>query len=136
MTEAEAVHVAIDALGLEQETFEFRLSVTRRDHHKFDVDALTFEDAVAKVKAMDIEDFRWAFGDDGFEGDEIIYWDGEPEDGQCEVEIDKRKDGEPFSWVACEIVKELAKLASEKDSIRALEADELIERAVAACAKD
>lgn len=58
-------------------------------------------------------------------------WNGDPVH-----EVDLRTEGEPFSWEACNIAKDLAKLHPSNGTSRAqLKVDELISRAFKACAK-
>jgi len=114
--------VAAEALGLMKDYY-FRIATTRRHYIREDIQAPSLEAAIAKARAIDIHDTYWDNSDDigGIEGDEMIYIDDENYDALAE--IDMRGPGEPFSWAACDFVKELAKddaFKSERDAVIAL----------------
>lgn len=118
----------------EPKEFSVRLAVTVRAYADTTIEALSWEDAVEKAKAIQPREYIFRYDHEDIEGDPIAYL-GEG-DEYPEHEVDIREEGEPFSWTAVDIVKALAKLAGQPDAIKALEADALIERAKTACTKD
>jgi hypothetical protein len=135
MTEREeAVHEAAEALGLLSD-YCVTASMTARVHYTESVAAASVEEAIAMAKQANYFGNQvFDYEGDGCEGDEIIYilpLDDRTADG---TEVDCRADGEPFSWEACQIVKDLAKLKySPLDSATFAE---FIKRAVSACTKE
>lgn len=132
MTDREqAVADAAEALGVELDKFSVHLAVTTRYYIQYeDIEALTIEDAVRQAAELDIDDaYRMIDRDDnlgGVEGDEVLMVYSENGDTR---EIDNRKPGEPFSWEACQIVKELAKI----DPTNSVAIEGIIRRAKEAC---
>lgn len=107
------------------------------------VEAFNFDGAMAVAKTIDWDGLNFSI--ETMDGDETVYVFG-PEDADAVhddpwngdgVEIDLRADGEPFSWVAVAIVKELAALASTRYQRLTIEkVRDLMTRAAAACGKD
>lgn len=125
-------------------TYGVRLHATMRAECSTEVEATSFAEAVEKAKALNHDDFNYSI-DDTIEGDEtmMIYGpaDDDPDDddkwGGEGVDIDKRKAGEPFSWEACQLVKDLAALAAiTNESFHRDKIKGLIDRAKALCAKE
>lgn len=121
-----------------------RLWATFRAVAETEVEAFSFESAVEKAKGISHHDFLYKI-EDGAEGDETTHVfgpaDEAPEDDDPwagdGVEIDKRTDGEPFSWAACQIVKDLAKLHDFSNPTFGTEqVKALIKRAHEACQKE
>lgn len=121
----------------EQDTiaYKVRLAVTARVFAEETFEAANDEAAQQYVEALDPADFDYTYSaDDGIEGDEVAFWTrDDDEDLLHETEVVLKADGEPLSWEAVEIVKELAKLhaAPTLDNIEALTV--LISRAHLAC---
>ncbi len=104
--EAEAVHTAAVAFGATH-LYSWRLMATSRQEVQTGV---TEAADLSDLRRIVIEDF---LGDAGrsrldIEGDEFLYIDA-VDDDHVDQEIDLREHGEPFSWMARELVKELAK---------------------------
>lgn len=122
----------------ELKQYRLRIRATARVENEDTVTAATLEEATAKAAAVDLDDYRWGYrynSDDGVEGDELIYLTEVGNDTDDEIEVDRRREGDPFSWTACDIVKDLAKLytrtlESSVDDVRSL-----IARAHDACTK-
>lgn len=125
---------------IETKEYTIRIGVTVRAFASENFEAASWEEAVEKAKAYQPTDFLYRYDHDGIEGDELGYLREADDYESDEHEIDLRKEGEPFSWFACEIVKDLAKLHGIEcgyDTHTAQEAiGKLIERARAACTKD
>jgi hypothetical protein len=97
------------------QTYKVRLMVTGRLHAEDTFEAVDDEAAKAYVKALDPDDFIYSYSsDDSREGDEIAYWSLEDSETLDEEEVVLMKEGEPFSWDACNIVKDLAKLFNQR----------------------
>lgn len=126
-----------------------RIWATYRTVAETTVTATSFDEAVEKAKALAIKGPMLEFSfeiPEGYdpEGDETVHVFG-PDDEDLDsddpwegdgVEIDRRSDGEPFSWEACAIVKDMAKLhglPTDPECLTQIEA--LINRAKAACTK-
>ena len=138
---AEAIVEAVKALD-EGSLIEYnvRYHVTTRMHADISVAALGIESVIELVK------LGW-HGDDlvtgweleeppGIEGDEVAFIEIEDPQGEHdEVEVDLRAEGEPFSWDACKIVKDMAKMAVGDGSIvdHIEEVQALFARAIEAC---
>lgn len=74
-----------------------------------EVEADTLEEAIAKVKAEGVEPYVFSYDrSDGHEGDEIAYLTMRDDEFIDDVEIDLTQPGEPFSWVACQLAKDIA----------------------------
>lgn len=129
-------------------TYGVRLFATFRGECNLELAATSFEEAVAKAKLVEHDDHNFSI-DDTIEGDEsmMVYGpsDDDPNDddtwGGDGVDIDKRKDGEPFSWDAVQLTKDLAQL--DLSSTEAFKVGEnwqklsrLVERAKALCTKE
>ncbi|MCO5730114.1 hypothetical protein [Rhizobium sp. SSA_523] len=134
--------------------YGIRLWATLRGEYEYTVHASSLEDAIAKAKAADHT--YCSFKVDSVDGDQTAHVfgpdDDNPEDddawGGNGVEIDMREPGEPFSWDACQLVKDLAKLSpiaellSGNDMNAAVSVEQLgvvaklIARAEALCAKE
>lgn len=105
----------------------------RCDH--FEVEADNLQDAITKAKAEGIK--LYTFGapdDDDINGDAIAYIekvDGQPVDGD-QIEVYVGDDGEPFSWLACELVKD----AAESDPDDHAAAADVIKRARGLCRRE
>lgn len=123
----QAVRAAAKALELTK-SFSCRLMVTARtEAWDGDIEAIDESDAARQVIDM-IDTGEIRNGDDGIEGDEILFViSNEADEPSDEIEIDLRVQGQPFSWMACDIVKELA--TAETDEQR----QALIVRAREAC---
>jgi hypothetical protein len=127
----------------EPETQEYpvRLWATFRCVCETEIEATSHEEAVAKARELDPDDFNFNFAEGmGIDGDVTAHvdWPDEDDETRDAFEVDLREEGEPFSWVACEIVKDLAKLASPDGSLDASAEDateKFVRRAVAACTK-
>lgn len=123
-----------------------RIWATFRTVAETTVTATSFKDAVKKAEELRLTgpvlDFSFSIpeGNDP-EGDETVHVFGpddadlyteDPWEGEG-VEVDRRADGEPFSWDACAITKDLAKLYCQGwESVTILS---LISRAHRACEK-
>jgi hypothetical protein len=121
----------------EPKEYPVRLWATLRGVAETTIEARNHDEAVEKARALKHSEFRFDPADGyDIEGDETIHvdWPYDEDEGDDPVEIDKRKDGEPFSWVACEIVKELAALYGNPDYEDAVH--DLISRAKVACSKE
>jgi hypothetical protein len=129
----EACNVIHNAVGMaEQETDEdgdgdddqpiereygVRLFATFRGECDQTVKAFSFDEAVAKARLLKHNDFNYSINDN-VEGDETLMVYGPDDDDRTETDpwagdgasLDARPDGEPFSWDACQLVKDLAKL--------------------------
>lgn len=107
MAEAELI---ADDEGLEDEpelkTFPVRLWITARMVCETDVEATSMEDAIAKAKELNFSGHDFAY--EGLEGDESAHIVDPDDELAAPVEIDLREEGEPFSWEAVNIVKDLA----------------------------
>lgn len=101
---------------VETNTYRVRIGVTARVFTEEEFEAVDDEAAAAYVKALDPHDFFYSYSsEDGIEGDEIAFWGEEDIDNvEYENEVVLKKDGEPFSWTACDIVKDLAKLYNQR----------------------
>lgn len=124
-------------------TYGVRLFATFRGECDTEVEATSFEEAVAKAKLLTHDAYNYSI-DDTIEGDEtmMVYGpdENDPNDddkwGGDGVEIDKRKDGEPFSWDTCQLTKDLAALADIKNETYVREQTALlIARAKGFCSK-
>lgn len=118
--EEKAVETAAQALGL-MKTYQYRVAFTTRTYANEQIEATSVTAAIAKLREMNISDDYGHYNDSGVEGDELITL--LDEDGDELAELDMRSPGEPFSWTACELVKELAKddgFKSERDAVIAL----------------
>lgn len=114
----------------ELKEYDVRIIVTVRAIAEDTILAKSWEDAVEKAGKLDPKDYVYSYErDQGIEGDEMAFL-GESGEMQ-EHEIDLRQDGEPLSWEAVKIVKDLAKLDISDDQAIA----NLIGRAVTACSK-
>lgn len=93
-----------------------RLWATFRACAETTVTATSFGEAVTKARELDHGHFN--FNIEEMDGDESLTVFGPDDDDRDStdawesdgVEIDKRRAGEPFSWDACQLVKDLAKL--------------------------
>ena len=130
-------------------SYGVRMWATFRALAQTEIEATSYADAIEKAKAIEFTGLHgFAFEiEDGneAEGDEtmMVYGpdDDDPNDddtwGGDGVEIDKRRPGEPFSWDACQLVKDLAALADIKnESFVKEKAAELIARAKSFCTKE
>lgn len=125
---------------VETKEYTIRIGVTVRAFASENFEAASWEEAVEKAKAYQPADFLYRYAHDDVEGDEIGYLREADDYESDEHEIDLRKEGEPFSWFASEIVKELAALNAHRlahpEQIIADKAIALMEKATAACAKE
>lgn len=107
MAEAELIE---DDEGLDEEpelkTFPVRLWITARMVCETEVEAASMEDAIAKAKELDFADYDFVYEQQ--EGDETAYIAAPDDELADPVEVDLREEGEPFSWEAVNIVKDLA----------------------------
>ncbi len=130
MTKEEAVHVAAVALGVTT-SYDVRVMITKRE----EIISQTYEAAdIDDLERMLVRDIQ----DEEREGDEIAYVALLNDEGWStdeDFEIDLRSAGEPFSWTAVDIVKDLAKLNDRKHELPD-DVLELVERAVKACNTD
>lgn len=128
---AEAVHAAAEAFDLTNE-YSVRVMATVREevysntHTGVDVD-----DIVRQLREIH---FKYEY--DAVEGDEIAFIIEENELGTAddEVEADLRWQGEPYSWDACILVKEMAALKEDELTLGKLV--ELVQRAKGMCLTD
>lgn len=120
-----------------------RLWATFRGVAEDTVTATSVEEAIEKAKALDFDDFSFTL--EGREGDESISIFGPDADDPADDdpwsgdvgEVDRREKGDPTSWQACQIVKDLALLHNiNNDTYTREQMSELIERAHKACSKD
>lgn len=133
MEREQAIEQGAVAIGVSQE-YGARLAVTARIHSGTYYFRASDDEAAAKhVEGLKWRDFSFEYSmDDGVEGDEIAWWWLE-DNPDAEVEIVLKEDGEPFSWTACEIVKELAQIEDLQPGHADLQA--LIDRAKASLLK-
>lgn len=99
------------ALGTANEYYCRLMVTTREEAWEGTIEAIDVDAAAREVRKM-IDDYHIRT-DNGIEGDELLYVATVGDDGlaeEDEVEVDMRKEGEPFSWSACTLVQELAKL--------------------------
>ncbi|MGB3833773.1 MAG: hypothetical protein WA975_18130 [Mesorhizobium sp.] len=119
--------------------YTVRLAASARVFNEDTIMATSIEDAIAKARQINLEEYRWGYRydhEDGIDGDQIAYVIEADDIEGDEVEVDLRDEGEPFSWEACQIVKDIAKVAAKPDTTtRDEEILALMERAVAACTK-
>ena len=113
----DAIRDTCSALNIEVYTYNVRLWVTTRAYHEIEVDAADDEQAFNLVQQIRMADYGWAFGENGIDGDEMAMITGN-DDGELEIEVDLRAKGEPYSWVACEIVKQLAVATTDEERQR------------------
>jgi hypothetical protein len=120
---------------LEPIKWNFTIAVTTRafcDNQT--IMAVTLEEAIEKLKVLDLNDYYYDSSKEGIEGDEqITLTDGDLDECGTDVVIDRRSKGEPFSWEACELVKSLAAINESQLASNLTEISELIRRARAAC---
>lgn len=130
--------------------YGLRIWVTHRTVAETTVTATSFDEAVKKAKELQLTgpilDFYFAIpeGNDP-EGDETIHVFG-PDDEDVDnddewsgegFEVDRRARGEPFSWDACRLVKNLAKLDGlPRDPECMQQLDALVAEAKSLCTKD
>lgn len=123
-------------------TYGVRFWATFRACASTQVEAFNEAGAVAVAKTVDWRDLDFTADRENFtsEGDETAHLFG-PADDETDnddpwsgdaLEIDLREEGEPFSWIAVAIVKDLAKLADYRGRKDLME---LVRRAKAACTK-
>lgn len=126
-----------------------RIWATFRTVAETTVTATSFDEAVKKAEALELTgpvlDFSFSIPDGNDpEGDETVHvfgpddadlYNEDPWEGEG-FEVDRRADGEPFSWEACDIVKDMAKLLGmEHGPQRESAMSSLISRAHRACNK-
>lgn len=123
--------------------FQLRVMATARIAGYVTIDADTEELAIEQAKKLDVDSVVFQVDDDFYiEGDPIGFlqpeYDGTPETENAEpIELDLRADGEPLSWNACQIVKDLAQLANNGNpSTFVADMLALARRAQAACSKE
>lgn len=139
VTKTEMADVLTSVLERPVRTYGVRLWATVRALCETTVEASSHDEAVRKAAELKHEDF--AFVHEGsIEGDEtaMVYgppdddlesedsWAGEP------GEVDMRAPGEPFSWDAVNLVKELAAFTDPSELTRA-RFQSFVARAKAAC---
>lgn len=106
---AAAVAVASDALDLPMEEFHVRICSTARVEYECNIEAVDMDHAKQLVMLIRPRSKEYALMEGyGIEGDEIAYVSHADDIGADEEQIDIKEEGEPFSWDACELVKELA----------------------------
>ncbi|MDR6954162.1 hypothetical protein J2X65_003530 [Ancylobacter sp. 3268] len=124
-------------------SYGVRLWGTFRGCATTEVEATSFEEAMAK--AAELEHLYFGFSlEDGIEGDQTMSVFGPADDapddedawGGDGTEIDKRDDGEPFSWDAVNIVKDLAKASPDGNTEIIMTLSTFIDRAKNACSKE
>jgi hypothetical protein len=119
--------------------YQLRTMVTARIAGYITIDADTEELAIEQAHKTTADEIVFRVDDDfHVEGDLVGFikpeYDGTPEtENADEIELDLREDGEPRSWMAVEIVKEMAKLG---DKATPEQIDALIQRSIEACKKD
>ncbi len=93
----------------EPQTFHVRLWATFRAMSEDTIEAMDYDDAIAKAKELEFQYYNFTIEEGQPDGDESVHvfseedWtDGEP------VEVDRRSLGAVFSWEACNLVDELA----------------------------
>jgi hypothetical protein len=110
---AAAVAVASEALELPMQVFEVRVCATARVDHAFSIEAIDTDHAEQLVKLMTWRDRDFEYDPESSEisGDEIAYINAQDEETYInERVVDLKFEDEPFSWDACELVRELAKV--------------------------
>lgn len=107
---AAAVAVASEALDLPMQQFNVRVYATTRMHAHTSLEAIDMDHAKQLVMLIDPDRLDYELEDQpGVDGDEVAFV--ELDDGNYDEEqVDIKLDGEPYSWDACELVKELAKV--------------------------
>lgn len=114
--------------------YTVRLAASARVFNEETIMASSIEEAIAKVRQINLEEYRWGYRydhEDGIDGDQIAYVkESDDDDLVDEVEVDLRDEGEPFSWEACDIVKDLAKAVTDGSDL-----NDIARRAVNACSK-
>jgi uncharacterized protein YprB with RNaseH-like and TPR domain len=126
-----------DEAGEPTQTYKVRLMVTARIHAEDTFEAQGDEAAQKYVEALNPRDFIYSYSsDDGVEGDEVAFWsleDDETGGVGDEGEVVLMKEGEPFSWDAVNITKDLAKLQTVEFNHE--DVAKLIQRAITACSR-
>lgn len=138
-TEMADVLATLEEEPLERE-YGVRLWATFRACAETSVTATSFAEAVTRARELDHGDFDFKIEE--MDGDETLHVFGPDDDnpgdddawGGDGVEVDKRSKGEPFSWDACQLVKELAAFHGKGWDPKAIIS--LITRAKAACTKE
>lgn len=124
--------------------FPIRIFVTLRGVCDTEtIEAESMEEAMRKAREIDVTEYTFDLPEEGDTVDTLAEADciidieyPDTDDGRENVTVHHRAAGEPYSWTAADIVKRLAALKDQPDSIRALEDDELIEDAHRACFGD
>lgn len=102
--------------------YTLRLMATYRIPSMLDVEADSDEAAIEMAKTANLAAFTmdtsYAARDSEVEGDEIVFIDTIEDDASItleDMEIDRRAEGEPFSWEAVALVKQIARLQTEEE---------------------
>lgn len=128
----------LDAHQPENDPKEYRLriGVTVRAFAEERFEAETWDEALAKARAVNPRDFLYRYDHDDIEGDEIGYLSEADDDDEAEIDLRGGNEG-PFSWHACEFVKDIAKVdpkLSPPEMFKLMQV--FIERAHKACTKE
>jgi hypothetical protein len=116
MTREKAIAEAAKAIGVTK-TWYARYKVTTRDEIDDEIEAPDLDTAIRLMFQLAREDLYRRNGDQGIEGDEICFLTEESERME-EIEFDCREQGEPFSWDAVRIVKQLAVAETDEERQR------------------
>ena len=116
--------------------FSFRIGVTTRAFHEIEFEAESLEKAKEHAATINPAEYLAHFPE-GIEGDQIGYLRQSDDFAGDDIEIDLRDEGEPFSWEACGIVKQLSALFRQSQPYEDIRAavNELTARAHGACSK-
>lgn len=142
-TEMADVVASLDEPEAVVRKYGIRLWATFRGECDITVEATSFEAAIEAARKLDHNDHNFTFTDT-VEGDQSAQVfgpdDDNPDDddewGGDGVEVDMRADGDPFSWTACHITKELAALFDKPQDPECLSiVTNLISEAHRACNK-
>lgn len=104
-------------------TYTFNLAASARVYASEEREFDTLEQALAHARSIDFGDFNLLLDDEScdLEGDEIVYV--RPDDGSEHI-IEVADEGEPYAWIAADIVKKLAKAdPADATTLAALIAD-------------
>ncbi|MEN5275795.1 hypothetical protein ABE527_02480 [Brucella sp. TWI432] len=111
--------------------FPVRLWMTARMVCETTVKATSMEDAVAKVKEIDFADYDFVF--EMQDGDESAHIE-DPDDKSADpIEVELWSEGEPLSWTAVHLTKDLAALFGQPWDRQTI--DDFVSRAHRACTK-
>ncbi|MES0071890.1 hypothetical protein [Mesorhizobium sp. M0058] len=117
--------------------FKLRIGVTTRAFYEIEFEEASIDAAIERARSIKASTYASEF-ENGIDGDEIGYLSQADDRDGDETEIDMRTEGEPYSWIACEIVKSLAKVfgVPQSDDSVNNEINRLISEAQRACATE